>query len=223
MPARTSRTPLRLRLVRHGQSRWNAAGLLQGQTAHVGLTDLGHRQAWALAEHLTGHAVDALVTSDLARAMQTADAVAAITGLAARRDRRLREQCHGVFEGRPVAALADPTAPVAGGESLADVCDRTESLLRSCLRGQPRDVVLVTHGETIRAALTVLCGRTPETIPPNGSVTTVTIIDHVVAVRTVVPDLDRYRLVDGPPRRVVGSRHDGSGGSRCESDAVPPL
>jgi probable phosphoglycerate mutase len=223
MAARTTRTPVRLRLVRHGQSRWNAAGVLQGQTAHVGLTELGRRQAWAVANHLAGHAVDALVTSDLARAVQTADAVAAVTGLAVRRDRRLREQCHGVFEGRPVSALADPSAPVAGGESFADVCDRTESLLRWCLDGRPRDVVLVTHGETIRAALTVLCGRKPDAIPPNGSVTTVTVAGAALAVRSVVPDLDRYRLVDGPPRRVVGSRDDGSGGSRCESDAVPPL
>lgn len=200
---RKRRAPLCLRLVRHGQSRWNAAGLLQGQTAHVGLTDLGHRQARAVAGHLAGHAVDTLVTSDLARAVQTADAVAAVTGLTPYRDRRLREQCHGVFEGGPVSALPDPAAPVPGGESLADVCDRMASLLRCCLDGRARDVVLVTHGETIRAALTVLCGRAPETIPPNGSVTTVTVSAGLATVRTVVPDLDRYRRVDELPRRVV--------------------
>jgi broad specificity phosphatase PhoE len=227
MAARMSRTTLCVRLVRHGQSRWNAAGLLQGQTAHVSLTDLGHRQARAVADHLAGQPVDALLTSDLARAVQTADAVAAATGLAAHRDRRLREQCHGVFEGRPLSSLADPTVRVAGGESFADVCARTESLLRSCVDARPRDVVLVTHGETIRAALTVLSGRTPGTIPPNGSITTVTVTGRAAAVtvRTVVPSLDRYRLAPLTGRHAVwcDAESDGSGGSRCESDAVPPL
>lgn len=203
MVARMSPASLCVHLVRHGQSRWNAAGLLQGQTAHVGLTCLGHRQARAVAGQLAGCPVDALLTSDLARAVQTAAEVAVATGRPAHQDRRLREQCHGVFEGRPVSSLADPTVAVAGGESFAEVCVRTESLLRWCRDTRLRDVVLVTHGETIRAALTVLSGRTPDAIPPNGSVTTATVTGHGVAVRTVVPPLDRYRLVDGSPRHVV--------------------
>jgi broad specificity phosphatase PhoE len=76
----------------------------------------------------------------------------------------LCRRCHGVFEGRPVSSLADPTVPVAGGESFAEVCVRTESLLTWCRDARLRDVVLVTHGETIRAALTVLSGRTPDAI-----------------------------------------------------------
>ena len=42
--------PLTLLLVRHGQTEWNALGLMQGQTAHIPLTDLGHAQASAAAD-----------------------------------------------------------------------------------------------------------------------------------------------------------------------------
>jgi hypothetical protein len=42
--------PLTLLLVRHGQTEWNARGLMQGQTADIPLTDLGHAQASAAAE-----------------------------------------------------------------------------------------------------------------------------------------------------------------------------
>ena len=44
-----ARRPLTLLLVRHGQSEWNAEGRMQGQTAHVPLTELGHAQAAAAA------------------------------------------------------------------------------------------------------------------------------------------------------------------------------
>ena len=50
--ASTMARPLTLLLVRHGQSEWNALGLMQGQTADIPLTDLGHAQAAAGAAEL---------------------------------------------------------------------------------------------------------------------------------------------------------------------------
>jgi broad specificity phosphatase PhoE len=64
--------PLTLLLVRHGQSEWNAAGLMQGQTAHVPLTELGHAQAAAAAAELAALRPGALLSSDLLRAVQSA-------------------------------------------------------------------------------------------------------------------------------------------------------
>jgi broad specificity phosphatase PhoE len=63
---------LTLLLVRHGQTEWNATGRMQGQTAHVPLTGLGHAQSAAAAGRLVGSGVGALVSSDLSRAPQTA-------------------------------------------------------------------------------------------------------------------------------------------------------
>jgi broad specificity phosphatase PhoE len=62
-------------LVRHGQSTWNAARRLQGQTAHVELTAL--RLGHAAADALRRKHVDAVYSSDLLRAVQTALPIAA--------------------------------------------------------------------------------------------------------------------------------------------------
>src|SRR5215213_3667760 len=98
---------LTLLLVRHGQSAWNAAGLMQGQTPHVPLTELGHRQAAAAAAELAARRPGALVSSDLHRAVQTADHCARATGLPVTTSAALREQGYGVLEGRPSRELWD--------------------------------------------------------------------------------------------------------------------
>jgi broad specificity phosphatase PhoE len=84
--------PLTLLLVRHGQTEWNALGLMQGQTAHIPLTELGHAQAAAAAAELAGIRPGALISSDLLRARQTADHCARATGLPVAVTSALREQ-----------------------------------------------------------------------------------------------------------------------------------
>ena len=81
MPATAPRT-IRLALVRHGQSTWNALGRWQGQ-ADPPLSPLGEEQAAEAAERLeaTGVAVTGVVTSDLVRARRTGEIVAAALGL----------------------------------------------------------------------------------------------------------------------------------------------
>src|SRR4030088_1758914 len=96
---------LTLLLVRHGQSEWNAAGLMQGQTAHVPLTERAPQQPARAAATLAALADDgagpgALLSSDLLRAVQTAEHCAAATGLPVRTTTALREQGYGVLEGR---------------------------------------------------------------------------------------------------------------------------
>jgi broad specificity phosphatase PhoE len=199
---------LRIHLVRHGQSQWNAAGRIQGQTARVPLSCLGRRQAALVARHLTGERVDVLLTSDLFRAVQTADAISDSTARLPRRDRRLREQSYGRFEGQLRVDVAvgeadwrDRTLRIGGGESFQDVYVRVGSLLQTWietapLRGQS-EIVLVTHGDTIRAALEwlgdisgeLLSGS--ESVPPNGSATTVTLLaGRVMDCRMTVPGPD---------------------------------
>ena len=174
--------PLTLLLVRHGQSEWNAGGLLQGQTPHPPLTALGHDQAAAAAQELAGLRPGALLSSDLLRAVQTAEHCAAATGLPFTTHPELREQGYGVLEGRPSRELwdvvdwTDPHWSAEGGESLAALHGRVAAFLALLAAAPPADVVaLVTHGDTIRAAEAVVAGLGPEALPavtpPNGSVT----------------------------------------------------
>ena len=174
--------PLTLLLVRHGQTEWNARGLMQGQTAHVPLTDLGHAQAAAAAEELTALRPGALVSSDLLRARQTAEHCARAIGLPVAVTPALREQGYGVLEGRPSRELwdvvdwTDPHWAAEGGESLAQLHARVAAYLDQLHADPPAAVVaLVTHGDTIRAAQAVAAGlgpaELPAVTPPNGSVT----------------------------------------------------
>ena len=174
--------PLTVLLVRHGQSEWNAAGLMQGQTAHPPLTGLGHRQAATAARELAAARPGALLSSDLTRAVQTAEHCARATGLGFRTSAALREQGYGVLEGRPSRELWDLVdwtdlqwAP-EGGESLAQLHARVAAFLGGLRTDPPADVVaLVTHGDTIRAAQAVAAGGGPEAMPAvtphNGTLT----------------------------------------------------
>jgi probable phosphoglycerate mutase len=176
--------PLTLLLVRHGQSEWNAAGRMQGQTPHVPLTGLGHRQAAAAARDLVRLRPGALVSSDLLRAVQTAEHCARATGLPVTTTAALREQAYGVLEGRPSRELwdvvdwTDPRWAAEGGESLAQLHARVAGYLADLARRPPAEVVaLVTHGDTIRAVQAVVAGKGPGDLPAetphNGTITQV--------------------------------------------------
>jgi broad specificity phosphatase PhoE len=178
----TMARPLTLLLVRHGQSEWNAAGLMQGQTAHVPLTPTGHAQADAAATELARLSPGALISSDLLRAVQTAEHCAARTGLPIVTSAALREQGYGELEGRPSRELwdvvdwTDPHWAAPGGESLAELHGRVAAFLEDLGAEPPADVVaLVTHGDTIRAAQAVVAGlgadAMPVVTPHNGTIT----------------------------------------------------
>lgn len=182
-----------LHLVRHGESTWNVAGRVQGQAMQPALTWRGIAQARAAALTLAGQGVDVLVTSDLRRAVQTAEVIGAVLGLEPLRHNALREQALGDLEGRYSADLT--ATPVAGGdevtrvrwggpasESLADVHRRVGEYLSVLLAEPPgRGVALVSHADAIRVMLTWLTGGGPEDVDwsplPPGSVTSVPLRD----------------------------------------------
>lgn len=85
-------------LWRHGRTRWNVQGKVQG-TTDVPLDDVGREQARAAAARLAALSPDAIASSDLSRAVDTADALATLTGLTVRSDERLREMNFGAREG----------------------------------------------------------------------------------------------------------------------------
>lgn len=156
---------MRLHLVRHGQSVWNVERRLQGQTPGVPLTELGCVQARTAAEMLISRGVEGadVWSSDLLRASQTAMIIAERLGGGVRYDERLREQHYGVLQGRLVADLHPEPTPEGldvtevawgGGESLEQVYQRARGFLLDL--PDASEAVVVTHGDTLRVALTVI-------------------------------------------------------------------
>jgi probable phosphoglycerate mutase len=165
---------MRLLLVRHGQSEWNAGRVLQGQ-ANVPLSDLGRAQAAALAPVVSGLAPDRAVTSDLARASETA----AILGHTnARPDPALREINVGVWQGRSIPDLiAEDRESYAGwragsyrpdgGEDWGSFVARVEHAIRGeCGSLCAGTLLVVCHGGVIRAAMQAFLGLRPQNVLP---------------------------------------------------------
>jgi probable phosphoglycerate mutase len=159
-------------VARHGETDWNRAGRYQGQLEST-LTDLGLRQAAALAGALRGSGAKRVIASPLARCVETARPVAEALGATVETDARLLEIAHGTWEGRlrdeiarddaprMSAWLNDPTSVrFDGGESLAEVAARWNAFAAS-ISGE-EDVVVVTHDVLVRIAALLASGRSLE-------------------------------------------------------------
>ncbi len=122
---------MRLLLVRHGESEWNAAGRLQGQ-ADPPLSNLGRHQAARAAARLVDEPIDAIVSSDLVRASATARALADAIGMPVTERVDLREVDLGSWTGaaREEIEAAIPT-PGAVGESRASRAGMAASATRT--------------------------------------------------------------------------------------------
>jgi 2,3-bisphosphoglycerate-dependent phosphoglycerate mutase len=183
---------VKIHLVRHGETPWNADGRLQGQTPDVPLTARGRAQAQAVAEALSERPIGAIISSDLLRAVQTATPLAERLELPVREVAPLREKAFGGLEGRRVIELEpelraaldrqwqDPDLAVDGGESHRALYGRVAAYLDELLAAPPADeLVLVAHGGTVRVAILNLQGRPVEelvwTEVDNGSIHTLTV------------------------------------------------
>jgi probable phosphoglycerate mutase len=152
----------RVLLVRHGQSQGNAERRFGGH-APTPLSELGHRQAEATARALVKERVTAVYSSDLLRAVQTAEPLARATGLGITRTAALRERSVGLMEGltfeEAAAAHPDEYAALlrrdfehvlAGGESYRQLLDRAAAELdRAVERHRGGTVALFSHTGTI--------------------------------------------------------------------------
>jgi broad specificity phosphatase PhoE len=136
-----------LLLARHGETDWNRELRIQG-SSDIALNELGREQAAALAEELADVELDAVYSSDLARARATAEAVAATHGLDVRLDPRLRERSFGSWEGLTREDIAEfPEGSRHDGESDAEVRARVLEAIEEISRMHPGEQVLVvSHG-----------------------------------------------------------------------------
>ncbi len=148
-----------LLLVRHGETDWNAAGRIQGQT-DIELNAVGLAQAQRLARALEAVTIDKVWCSDLLRTRQTVAPLLAQRGLTAVFDARLRERHFGRLQGlsREQIAERDPLAMANleardihddfdGGESLVTFHERCTRLLDTVVAQSPgQRVLIVAHG-----------------------------------------------------------------------------
>lgn len=181
---------MRCCIVRHGETPWNAARRLQGHR-DIPLNAVGLAQARAAGAYLKQRVDDrfsAVVSSDLLRARQTAEAIANALGLPVSLSSSFRERYYGTFEGKTpgeaaacaaddYAALvsrADLAAGPGGAEPLAAMVSRIEDGLTQLVKTHGEDsVVLVTHGGVLdvlyrRAVGRALTGPRDAPIPNAG-------------------------------------------------------
>ncbi|ABK01470.1 broad-specificity phosphatase PhoE [Arthrobacter sp. FB24] len=155
-------------LVRHGQTDWNAQRRLQGST-DIPLNDVGRGQARDAAAALSGHEWDAIVSSPLSRAAETASLIADGLGLSvARHVPELTErsfgQAEGLQAGPELEALRIPGG-FRGAESEDQAASRGLAALEALaeeFRG--RRVLVVAHGTLIRVSLSRAIGRTLQSV-----------------------------------------------------------
>jgi probable phosphoglycerate mutase len=160
--------------IRHGQTDWNRDNRMQGST-DIPLNDLGRQQAADAVEVLSGTSWDAIVSSPLSRARETAEIIAAGLGieLGPSYD-ELKERHYGDAEGATAAIIAErwPDNQYPGLESLDSVVSRaTIALDKIAEEYGDANVVIVCHGTLIRYTLGSLASRSFDAIR-NGSVAT---------------------------------------------------
>ncbi|MFB7531348.1 histidine phosphatase family protein [Streptomyces sp. NPDC056178] len=158
--------PAALLLVRHGQTVWHAENRYAG-VSDIALTDEGRRQAERLGEWAVRHPVDAIWTSTVTRAIETAEPACRALGLVPRREYDLRECDFGEVEGRTLTEFAagdperarqyraDPvTHPFPGAEDPRAAAARGAMALRRIADGHPgQRVLVVAHNTLLRLAL----------------------------------------------------------------------
>lgn len=158
----------RLIVVRHGETDWNRIRRLQGHT-DIALNATGIEQAARLGAVLAGEAIAVIHSSDLARALATAEPVAALLGLPVTRNPLLRERNYGILEGKtfpeilehhPEEAeqltLRDADHTIAEGESQAMFYRRAVDAVAAIANAEQRasqargnatpTILIVTHG-----------------------------------------------------------------------------
>ena len=154
-------------LIRHGETEWNLQQRYQGQQ-DIPLNETGIKQAQSVAEKLNGRTFTALYSSDLIRAVQTAQAISNKVNLPIITYPALREINQGVWEGKFIKDVLDSNAEQVravyqnpysarkpGGESIAEVAERVYTCLDQLAEKHDQGtIIVVSHGLAIA---TILC------------------------------------------------------------------
>ena len=157
---------LRIFLIRHGETEWNRQNRLQGNS-DINLSPEGLHQASMLAEHAPFQHVDAIYSSDLTRALATANILAEKFDLTVKTMPALRETNFGDWEGRFISELAAESPKAFGkfftdperchpphGETFLECQARLLIGIREIIANhENQNVIAVSHGAAIRLIL----------------------------------------------------------------------
>lgn len=156
-------------IVRHGETKWNAEGRIQGHT-DIGLSERGKEQARAAARRLASVHIDVAYCSDLSRTRETAQIILGERDTPLHSVPELREYNKGVFEGLTgeeyrdryphlyeASLVNDPDFAPPGGETIRQCQARLAGFVKSVRkRHSEEDVLLVGHGGSLRSGIVAL-------------------------------------------------------------------
>lgn len=162
---------LKVYLVRHGETEWNALHRIQGQSDSA-LTAKGERQVEQVAQRAKTLGITHVINSDLGRTRRTAEIIATSCGCPMTVDSRLRELDMGVLEARDIATLTDEEegwrrqlvngtedGRIPGGESMREMAARMHAALNSCLAlPEGSTPLLVSHGIALSCLISTMLG-----------------------------------------------------------------
>lgn len=147
---------MRLILIRHGETAWNRHRRIQGCRSNTQLDEVGYEQADKIASRLKQQRIDAVYSSPLKRAVNTAQAIATACGLQVRTMPELQEIDAGELDGLSEQDMSqssiafwnewrkgDPSLRLPGGESLEDLQRRVWWAFERVLERHPDDTVVV--------------------------------------------------------------------------------
>ncbi len=160
---------MELYIIRHGQTIWNATGRLQGHT-DIDLDERGRASAIELGDKLESEGItfDAIYSSPLSRAYETACIIRGRQNIPVIKDDRLKEIGFGEMEGvsydvwlrsdSPYRFFFDEPVqyfPPPGGESLEEVCERAKDFVQSELEtdSKAEKILVVAHGALNKAMM----------------------------------------------------------------------
>ena len=162
--------------VRHGETVWNVENKICGST-DIELTERGNQQAVETGKKILAEGIqaDEILYSPLVRAAETARHISEITGIPARVEPRLKEQCFGKWEAAPrdgkefQKAKGEFCCRYEGGESMLRLAQRIYNLLDE-IRDEPGDrtYILVAHNGIARAVHSYFYDMTNEEYAASG-------------------------------------------------------
>ena len=166
---------MRLYIIRHGQSDWNASGRIQGQL-DTQLSEKGFKQIECVAQRLSTVQFDAAYSSPLTRARLTAEAILHGSDVELQLDDRLKELAFGVWEGKSLEEIQETDAEnwdwyrldmsrmrIPGADNYANRMQEARTFYEMLLEKYPgqENVLMVSHGAFIRCFLAEIMGIEP--------------------------------------------------------------
>jgi broad specificity phosphatase PhoE len=159
-------------LARHGETEWNKEGRSQGCSNDIPLSDIGIKQAKALAERLSSERIDLFFSSTLGRAFQTAGIVAEKHSKEVSKYSEFLEINFGCWEGLRIDDIKEKyldvfniwrdtphLAVIPGAENLLEIKERSMRRLFEILKeNKEKNILIISHGITIKVMISAIMG-----------------------------------------------------------------